>query len=86
MNTSILSKLSLLSGAISNPLSIQVSAIIDSLYPEGYGTKKIQILNIYAAFLYSQDLTNFNGIETFSNKDKFQSHLDMLIGFIYSEQ
>ncbi|MEZ9577424.1 MULTISPECIES: hypothetical protein [unclassified Vibrio] len=86
MNTSILSKLSLLSGAISKPLSLQVSAVIDSVYPEGYETKKIQIFNIYAAFLYSQDLTKFNGIEIFSNKDKFQSHLDMLIGFIYAEQ
>ena len=86
MNTSTLSNLSLLSGSLSKPLRSQMGALIDSLYSKDYNSKKIQLLNIYAAFLYSQELTNFSGIEIINDKDKFQSHLDNLIGYIYAEQ
>ncbi len=85
MNTSFLSKLSLLSDALSKPLRIQLMSFLTSLYPYMDEKRKESFLNFYAAFLFSQGKTNFNTIEILNNKDKFQEHVDILIGFIYGE-
>lgn len=86
MNTSILSNLSLLAGTLSQPLGTKIACLIDLRYPRFSNTAKVQFLNVYSSFLYSQELTNFSGIEILNDKVKFQEHLDNLIGFIYAEQ
>ncbi|MFB1071983.1 hypothetical protein [Vibrio diabolicus] len=85
MNSTILSKLSLLSDVLSKPLHKQLMSFLNSLYPQFDEKRKVRTLNFYAAFLFSQDKTNFNAIEVLNNKDKFQEHIDILIGFIYKE-
>ncbi|WP_299137304.1 hypothetical protein [uncultured Vibrio sp.] len=85
MNTSFLSKLSLLTDALSKPLRIQLMSSLTSLYPYMDEKRKESFLNVYAAFLFSQSKTNFNTIEILNNSEKFQEHVDILIGFIYGE-
>ncbi|MEZ8417788.1 hypothetical protein AB6D02_20630 [Vibrio splendidus] len=86
MNTRILSNLSLLVGTLSKPLSTQMASLFDLRYPRLSNTAKIQFVNIYASFLYIQELKNFSGTGILNDKVKFQEHLDNLIGFIYAEQ
>ena len=86
MNTSILSKLSLVSCAISKPFYYQLRDIQNVVVSKPEGARKKQFLNIYSAFLYSQNLDNFNVLEIINDKNKLQDHLDCLIGFIYSSQ
>lgn len=85
MNTSFLSKLSLLSDALSKPLRIQLMSFLTSRYLYMDEKRKELFLNFYAAFLFSQGKTNFNTIDILNNKDRFQEHVDILIGFIYVE-
>ncbi|MEZ9949968.1 hypothetical protein BCV02_01245 [Vibrio breoganii] len=85
MNTSQLRNLSFLSNALSKPLRAQLLGIIDSLYPNPYKDRSIQLVNIYAAFVYSQGHHNFNAISVLNNKSDFQQHLDAFVGFIYEE-
>lgn len=85
MNTSFLSKLSLLSKVLSKPFRIQLMSLLTSLYPYMDEKRKESFLNFYSAFLFSQGKTNFNIIEILNDKDKFQEHVDTLIGFIYEE-
>ncbi|MFS2262239.1 hypothetical protein [Vibrio vulnificus] len=85
MNISILSKLSLLEEVLSRPYRAQLRGIIDSTFPSRDEYHKEQLLNVYAAFLFSLNKKNFTGIDIFNDKNKFQDHVSQLIGFIYHE-
>ncbi|MGF1714915.1 hypothetical protein L4D08_08410 [Photobacterium chitinilyticum] len=86
MNTAILSKLSLLSNTISKPYRSELREELNATYGSLAESVKEQVLNVYAAFLYSQELDNFNALEIVNDKNQLQEHLDYLIGFIYSTQ
>lgn len=86
MNTRILSKLSLLSHAISKPYRSQLREIVNTVGGKTSKYHKEQSLNIYAAFLYSQGLDNFNALELINDKSKLEEHFDCLIGFVYSNK
>ncbi|MEZ9315605.1 hypothetical protein AB4188_08840 [Vibrio lentus] len=84
MNTTILSNLSLLTTALAKPYRAQLKEVMGRVNLKNVQSRKEQLLNIYAAFVYSQGFDNFNGLEIINNKDNLQEHFDCLVGFVYS--
>lgn len=85
MKTSILSKLSLIQRSISQPLKKELLSYLSVPYPSQKIHYKENLLNIYASFLFVQDIENFNAIEIFSDTTALSKHLDELVGFIYTQ-
>lgn len=85
MNTTILKQLSLLSQALSKPLHTQLLNYLERRDPKRDSSEYLRHLNIYAAFIFSQDKLNFSSIEILNDENTFKAHTDLLIGFIYCE-
>lgn len=71
---------------MSKPYRSKLREIVNTVGGNTSKYHKEQSLNIYAAFLYSQGLDNFNEFELINDKSKLQEHFDYLIGFVYSSQ
>ncbi|PSV41330.1 MULTISPECIES: hypothetical protein [unclassified Photobacterium] len=85
MNTTILKQLSLLSQALSKPLHTQLLNYLERRYPKYESFKNLQLLNVYAAFIFSQGKLNYSGIEILNDENTFKAHTDQFIGFFYCE-
>ncbi|KOE86460.1 hypothetical protein ACX03_12925 [Vibrio parahaemolyticus] len=68
------------------PYRKKLKAAIESLEMKTSESQIEKLLNMYAAYLYSQGMEDFNPVAILNNQHKLEDHLDTFIGFLYASQ